>query len=274
MALTLYHFNNSVCSQKVRLALAEKGLEWDERFVDLVKLEQYEPDYVQLNPKGVVPTLVHDDQVVIESTLICEYLDDTFPNPSLKPAHPSGCAAMRVWTKAVDEGIHEGVVALSFSAMFRERMKGMTDEQRARQFRNIGDPVRRDRDRVVFEQGVESSYVFNAIAIYETTFSKLEKVLVDGRDWIMGDQYTLAEINFAPYAARLEFMGLLEIWIEDRPQIAAWWHRLKARTAYQRGVSDRLTASDIAPMKRFGGAIHLRVAELRQDYLREFVITD
>ena len=46
MALTLYHFNNSVCSQKVRLALAEKALEWDERLVDLVKLEQYEPDYV------------------------------------------------------------------------------------------------------------------------------------------------------------------------------------------------------------------------------------
>ena len=274
MALTLYHFNNSVCSQKVRLALAEKGPKWDERFVDLVKLEQYESDYIQLNPKGVVPTLVHNGQVVIESTLICEYLDDAFPNPSLKPAYPSGCAAMRVWTKAVDEGIHEGVVALSFSAMFRERMKGMTDEQRARQFRNIGAPVRRDRDRAVFEQGVESSYVFNAIAVYETTFSKLEKVLVDGRDWIMGDQYTLAEINLAPYVARLEYMGLLEIWIEHRPKISSWWNRIKARLAYQRGVSDRLTTSDIEPMQRFGGAIHLRVAELRQDYLREFVITD
>ncbi|MED5420423.1 MAG: glutathione S-transferase C-terminal domain-containing protein, partial [Pseudomonadota bacterium] len=187
---------------------------------------------------------------------------------------PSGCAAMRVWTKAVDEGIHEGVVALSFSAMFRERMKGMTDEQRMRQFRNIGDPVRRDRDRAVFEQGVESSYVFNAIAVYETAFSKLEKVLVDGRDWIMGDQYTLAEINFAPYIARLQYMGLLEIWIENRPKVSAWWNRIKARLAYQRGVSDRLTTSDIEPMQRFGGAIHLRVAELRQDYLREFVITD
>ena len=181
--------------------MAEKGLDWDERFVNLVKLEQYEPDYVRLNPKGVVPTLVHDGQAVIESTLICEYLDDVFSDPSLKPAYPSECAAMRVWTKAVDEGIHEGVVALSFSAMFRERMKGMTDEQRARQYRNIGDPVRRDRDRAVFEYGVESSHVFNAIAAYETTFSKLEKVLVDGRDWIMGYQYTLAEINLAQGAS-------------------------------------------------------------------------
>ena len=114
----------------------------------------------------------------------------------------------------------------------------------------------------------------NAIPVYETTFSKLEKVLVDGRDWIMGDQYTLAEINFAPYVARLEYMGLLEIWIENRPKVSSWWNRIKARLAYQRGVSDRLTPLDIEPMHRFGGAIHLRVAELRQDYLREFVITD
>ena len=177
---------------------------------------------------------------------------------------------MRVWTKAVDEGIHEGIVALSFSAMFRERMKRMTDSQRARQYRNIGDPERRDRDRAVFDHGVESSYVFNAIATYEMTFFKLEKVLVDKRSWIMGDQYTLAEINLAPYAARLEYMGLLDIWIENRPMVSAWWDRIKARPSYQRGLSDRLTTADIEPMKRFGGDISQRVAELRQTYLEEF----
>ena len=127
MGITLYHFNNSVCSQKVRLVLVEKGLEWDEQVVDLFTLEQYEPEYIKLNPKGVVPTVVHDGRAVIESTLICEYLDDVFPDPPLKPADPAERAAMRVWTKAVDEGIHEGVTAISFSAMFRERMKGMSD---------------------------------------------------------------------------------------------------------------------------------------------------
>lgn len=272
MALKLYHFNNSVCSQKVRLALAEKGLDWDEQLVDLFKLEQYDPDYVKLNPKGVVPTLVHDGRPVIESTLICEYIDDVFPDPPHKPADPAGRAAMRVWTKAVDEGLHEGVTSISFSAMFRERMKAMSDEQRARRYRNIGDPVRRDRDRTVFEHGVDSPHVFNAIAAYETLFGKLDKALADGREWIMGDIYTLAEINLAPYAARLEYLDLIGVWIEDRPLVGAWWARVKARPVYRTQLSGRLTEAEIEPMKRFGGAIRQRLAERRQEYLRDFVV--
>ena len=270
MALKLYHFNNSVCSQKVRLALAEKGLEWDEQLVDLFKLEQYEPDYVKLNPKGVVPTLVHDGHPVIESTLICEYLDDVFPDPPLLPADPAARAAMRVWTKAVDEGLHEGVTAISFSAMFRERMKAMSDEVRARRYRNIGDPVRRDRDRTVFKHGVDSPHVFNAIAAYETLFGKLDKALADGREWIMGESLTLAEINLAPYAARLEYLDLLGVWIAERPAVGAWWGRLKARPVYRTQLSGRLTEAEIEPMRRFGGAIRERMAERRQEYLDAF----
>src|SRR5438477_12564049 len=76
--LTLYDLGNSVCCQKVRITLVEKGLTWEARKVDLFKTEQYDPQYLKLNPKGVVPTLVHDDPPVIETTLCCEYLDDTF----------------------------------------------------------------------------------------------------------------------------------------------------------------------------------------------------
>jgi len=270
MALTLYHFNNSVCSQKVRLALYEKGIEWDERVVDLPKLEQYAPEYLYLNPKGVVPTLVHDASVVIESTLICEYIDDVFPGVSLKPAPPADLAAMRVWTKAVDEGLHEGIVALSFSAMFRERMRKMTEDQRERQFRNIGDPERRERDRAVFEQGVEAAHVFHAVASYETLFRKLENVFGDGRAWVSGDQYTLADINLAPYAARLEYMDLLPLWISGRPRVGAWWGRIQTRPAFKAGLSDRLTAPDFEAMKKFGGAIRQRLGERRNEYLEEF----
>ena len=104
--LELYHFNNSVCSQKVRMALAEKGLEWTEHEVDLFKLEQYDPKYLAHNPKGVVPTLVHDGTPLIESTLICEYIDDVFPDPPLKPSKPADVTAMRVWAKMVDDGLH------------------------------------------------------------------------------------------------------------------------------------------------------------------------
>ena len=107
--LTLYDFGNSVCCQKVRITMRAKGLNWEPIKVDLFKTEQYDPKYLKLNPKGVVPTLVHDGKPVIESTLICEYIDQTFPQPprSSQPIRGSkavcGCGArwlMKGYTKA------------------------------------------------------------------------------------------------------------------------------------------------------------------------------
>jgi ganglioside-induced differentiation-associated protein 1 len=77
--LTLYDFGNSVCCRKVRITLCAKGFEWDSVKVDLFKTEQYDPNYLKLNPKGVVPTLVHDGGPVIGSTLICKYIDEDIP---------------------------------------------------------------------------------------------------------------------------------------------------------------------------------------------------
>src|SRR6187455_874817 len=107
--LVLYEFGNSVCCQKVRLVLCEKGLVWESRQINLFRSEQYDPEYLKLNPKGLVPTLVHDGRPVIESTLICEYLDKIFPEPLLMPADAYERARIRLWSKAVDEGLHEGV---------------------------------------------------------------------------------------------------------------------------------------------------------------------
>lgn len=75
--LELYHGYTSVCAQKVRLVLAEKGLEWNSH-VMLLNGDHLEPDYLKLNPNGVVPTLVHDGNVIVESNVIMHYLDDFF----------------------------------------------------------------------------------------------------------------------------------------------------------------------------------------------------
>ena len=86
--LELYHSVNSVCAQKVRIALAEKGLEYREHLMTL-RGDQFDPAYMKLNPSAVVPTLVHDGRPVIESSVILYYIDEAFPNPpSLMPADP------------------------------------------------------------------------------------------------------------------------------------------------------------------------------------------
>jgi glutathione S-transferase len=261
--LTLYDFGNSVCCQKVRITLVEKGLTWDAIRVDLFKSEQYDPDYLKLNPKGVVPTLVHDGTPVIESTLICEYIDDTFPDPPLMPKDAATRTRMRLWSKMVDEGLHEGVTELSFSAMFRERMKAMTPQMREKRFANIGDPRRRDRFKSTYEQGTQSPFVLYSIAAYERAFKAMEQTLSEGGPWLLGARPTLADINLMPYAARLDYLGLIGVWIDDRPRVRDWWARVQDWPSFRRGLRDLISEHEFAEMRTHGPKIRDEVAALR-----------
>lgn len=265
--IDLYHMQNSVCSQKARMTLFEKDLQWRSHEVNLFTSEQYDPEYLKLNPKGYVPTLIHDGTAIRESTLICEYLDELFPSPPLAPDNPAGRMKMRLWSKAVDEGLFVGVTVFSFSAMFRDRMKKQSPEERERRYRNIGDPERRDRYKSLFEEGVESPYVFRAVAAYEMAFKGMAEALADGRNWLVGDMFSLAEINLAPFVARLEYLTLLELWISDRPAVRAWWERVKQRPCYRAELSDKVSADEIEEMRVAGAKIKPRIARIRGDYL-------
>ncbi len=92
--LELYHHGSSVCAAKVRLALAEKGLEWKGRYIDILKGEQFEPDFLAVNPRAVVPALVDGGRVIVESSVICEYLEEKFPDPRLMPDDPGARAEL------------------------------------------------------------------------------------------------------------------------------------------------------------------------------------
>ena len=107
--LELYHHGSSACAAKVRFALAEKQIGWTSRYVDILRGEQFAPQFLVINPKAVVPVLAHDGEIIPESTIICEYLEDAFPERPLLPASPLQRARVRWWTKAVDEELHPGI---------------------------------------------------------------------------------------------------------------------------------------------------------------------
>jgi ganglioside-induced differentiation-associated protein 1 len=260
--LILYDFGNSVCCQKVRITLRAKGLEWKAIPVNLFTSEQYDPQYLKLNPKGVVPTLVHDGKAVIESTLICEYIDETFGQPPrLIPTDPWQQSRMRLWSKMVDEGLFEGVAELSFSAMFRERMRNMPEETRRKRFRNVGDPRRTDRYKSTYEYGVQSPFVVHAVAAYERAFKLLEGTLTDaGGPWILGAEPSLADINLMPFAARLEYLELLDLWTTGRPRVQAWWAHASDWPHFKSGLCDLISAAEYAEMRTHGPKIRDGVA--------------
>jgi glutathione S-transferase len=271
--LLLYDFGNSVCCQKVRITLRAKGLEWKAIPVNLFTAEQYDPKYLKLNPKGVVPTLVHDGKPVIESTLICEYIDETFPQPpKLIPADPWQQSRMRLWSKFVDEGLFDGVTELSFSAMFRERMRTMPEEIRQKRFRNVGDPRRTDRFKSTYEFGVQSPFVVHAVAAYERAFKLLEQTLADaGGPWILGAEPSLADINLMPFAARLDYLGLFDLWTGGRSRVQAWWTHASAWPYFKSGLSDLISETEYAEMRTHGPKIRDGIAAHLETLRRDAV---
>jgi glutathione S-transferase len=267
--LVLYDFGNSVCCQKVRITLRAKSLEWQSIKVDLFKAEQYDPKYRKLNPKGVVPTLVHNGKPVIESTLICEYIDQAFPQaPRLIPADPWLQSRMRLWSKMVDDGLFEGVTEISFSAMFRERMKAMPEEIRQARFRNVGDPRRTDRFKSTYEHGVNSPFVVHAVAAYDRAFKYLDDVLADGGPWILGADPSLADINLMPLVARLDYLGLLDLWTDNRPLVRRWWAHASAWPSFKTGLYDLISEAEFTEMRTHGPTIRdgiaAHIAAIRQ----------
>ena len=268
--LRLYKAGNSICSQKVLMTLDEKGIDFDTYEINLFNNEQYDPEYLKLNPKGVVPTLDHDGSIIIESTLICEYLDEVFPLPRLVPQEPYKRSKLRLWSKAIDEGIFEATRELSFSAMFRERMKNMSQEQREARFQNVGNPERRARYISTFLKGVDSQYVLEGIYEFEKMFRDMDTALAEKKDWLLGDDYTLADISISPYVARLHYLTLLPIWIENRPLVAAWWERARRRRSFEVAVENALKKEDKADMATYGERIRDRVRERREEYLASF----
>ena len=127
--LVLYHTSHSTCSQKVRLVLHEKAVKFDEVRIDLGKKEQLKPDYLKLNPNGVVPTLVDDGMPIVESSVICEYLDEKYPQNPLVPADIVERARMRAWTHYIEEVSVGAIRVPSFNRAFLHRFKGQDQKQ-------------------------------------------------------------------------------------------------------------------------------------------------
>lgn len=267
--LQLFTARNSICTQKVFITLAEKTLDYEIKNVNLFTNEQYDPAYLKLNPKGVVPTLVHDGRPVVESSLICEYIDESFPSPPLMPSTPYLRARMRLWSKLVDEQIFEATRELSFSAHFRYKMQAMTEAQRQVRYANVGDPERRARFMSTYELGVESPYVFEAIGHWEKAFKAMDDALANGEAWLVGETFTLGDINMIPYVARLDYLNLLDVFIEVRARVQEWWTRAFARSSAVSAISARLDQGEIEEMRDYGLKIRADVAAKRQQFVAQ-----
>lgn len=235
----LYHFAHSTCSQKVRMVLAEKGVEFESREVDLTKGEQHAPDYVRLNPDHVVPTLLADGQVLTESTLICEFIDDRYEGPALRAADPHKRYRAAALVHYLDTRLHGKVTGvLTHALLTRATVSQRPPEQIAAYLSAIPDPAERALRTSLITHGAEAPEIPGAIDALAGFFARLERHLAD-QPWLAGDQFGIADATVLPYVSRFKDMALEDFWAGGaRPAVEAWLDRAIARPSFKQAFSD------------------------------------
>ena len=255
--IELYHNDMSVCAQKVRFALAEKKLKWEGHHLNLRAGDQQKPEYLKLNPNAVVPTLVDNGTVIIESTVINEYLDDAYPEPSLRPTDSIARARMRLWTKQLDEGVHAATSVVSTAIAFRYQKLAIGMEELEKFHQKMPDPVKRERSWENITRGVESRYFADAVKRFDKLLGDMEAELLEG-PWLSGKDFSLADIGYAPYIMRLEHLQMQFLW-DKRPHVPAWFERLQERRAFTEGIEEWFNASYVSLMKEEGTKVQSKV---------------
>ncbi len=235
--LTLYSFGPGANSLKPMATLYEKGLDFKPHFIDPAKFEQHSDWFKKINPRGQVPALEHDGRIITESTVICEYLEDVFPDEgtSLRPADPYWRAQMRVWTKWVDEYFCWCVSTIGWAFGIKKIAQAMSDEEFEGHLKSVPIPEQQlkwRRARNGFPQEIldeEFRKVGVSVRRLEETLSK--------QDYLLETGFSLADIcNFA-IANGLQRPGGFfgeQVNEKDTPGLIAWIERVNARPAIQK----------------------------------------
>ena len=249
--LTLYDGTVSVCAIKVRLTLEEKGIPYESRTLDLRRGDHLKPDYLAINPGGVVPTLIDGDETIPESSVIIQYLEDICPEPTALPDAPADRARLRLWLKRIDEPLHPACGVLTHATAFRPSFLAMTAEQQHARLDSLPDPGRRARQEAVYRDGLAAPIVKDAAQVFDRFFRDMETALAARGPFLCGDRWTLADAAATPYANRaFNDLGLTPVWAGTCPRVMEWFEAMCARPSFDAAVTRYFTPKDAV---HFGG---------------------
>ena len=237
--LHLYHAFYSNCSMRVRMTLEEKGLPWVSHHLDLMKGEHITPEYFGINPNGLVPTLVHDGVVIIESNDIIDYIDNTFPEPPLKPTGKQELAEMNEWLRLATSIHLNGVKTYMYAKKFGGKMRKSAEEQSRYRELQTNEELLAYHAKVSSEEGITGADVEVAAKILRECFTKVEQALSE-HQWLVGDTFSLADISWIPLHSSLSDANYP---FEEYPKITAWNKAIHSRAGFQKGVLEWMKAS-------------------------------
>ena len=215
---TLYHLWLSPSSRKVRLMLAEKKLDFD---MKIERTWERRDEFLSLNPTGKVPVLIDEDgSVIADSSVICEYLDERHPEPRL------------IGRGALARAETRRLVAW-FDEKFRvEVSDNLIGEKVIKKFLGLGEP------------SVEA--IRAGLANLKTHLDYISW-LADSRNWLAGDDLSLADLAAAAHLSAIDYLG--DVPWEDFPRAKDWYVRIKSRPSFRPLLKDRIPG--LTPPKHY-----------------------
>jgi glutathione S-transferase len=232
MAFTLYNAPQSTCSQRVRFVLNAKGLPFEEHKLDLLAGDQLKPEYLALNPNGVVPTLDHDGNVVTDSSVIIEYLDEVVPQgANFTPRDPVRRAAMRSLMRFIDEMPAAAVRVPTFNLAFLPRFAAMSEAE----FLAFAEskPLRKEFMLAMGRTGFPQKEMDGAMGRLRRSYERMDDSIKDsGGPWLCGKDITLADISVMPAIVRMADLGRESDWA-DLPRVARWYELIRVQPAFK-----------------------------------------
>lgn len=232
MPFKLYNAPQSTCSQRVRFVLNAKGLPFAEEKLDLLAGDQLKPEYLALNPNGVVPTLDHDGQIVIDSSVIIEYLDEVVPQgANFTPRDPVKRAAMRALMRFIDEMPAAAVRVPTFNLAFLPRFAAMSEDE----FVAFAEskPLRKEFMLAMGRKGFPQKEMDGALTRLRRSYVRMDESIRDsGGPWLFGKDITLADVSVMPALVRMADLNREGDWA-DLPRVAKWYDMIRAHAAFK-----------------------------------------
>jgi glutathione S-transferase len=229
--LVLFNAPQSTCSQRVRFALHAKGLPFEERKLDLFAGDQLKPEYLKINPNGVVPSLLHDDRAVVDSSVIMEYLDEVFPaTERLVPGDAAERASMRALMRFIDEVPAAAIRVPSYNLAFLPAFQAMSEEE----FRALAEskPLRKEFLLTMGRSGFSDAEMKTSMERLARSVRRMDDAIrASGGPFMLGAAITLADIAIMPVIGRLKDINLTSMW-DAHPAVGTWLEKIEAHPAY------------------------------------------
>ncbi len=222
MAVELYFFQPlGTNSGRVYLTLLEKGIDFIGHELDGRAFEHLGPAYLAINPRGQVPSLVHDGVAFTEGAAICEYLDEAFEGPALRPADPGERWSMRHWCRYIEADVGRALMMIHWNRIVPNFVGARTREEAEDVIAKVPDPDRRRAWRRAYLQETPAVELAESHRRVADAARRVEAALCR-RAWIAGPSFSLADIDL------LNFYGFIGRWspeivnVEATPRTVAW----------------------------------------------------